>query len=212
MFDIVTLGLYFKKGGLSMDGNSKLSLLKQSSISLDDLRMKQSVRTTFKLPEEAINLLSIIAGQLGIKQKTLLDQLTEDSGLLIKLAKEVDQKNRGNETRQAKTFVISRNSLQSINDVAKKQNIPRDILVEVSINQLLPIIEKELERHIKRKQILEDMKKFSKHEEVLRDQAREVLGEDDDLFKMIDSHVQRTKDNITTASMLIKKGMPMEEW
>lgn len=195
-----------------MDGNSKLSLLKQSSISLDDLRMKQSVRTTFKLPEEAINLLSIIAGQLGIKQKTLLDQLTEDSGLLIKLAKEVDQKNRGNETRQAKTFVISRNSLQSINDVAKKQNIPRDILVEVSINQLLPIIEKELERHIKRKQILEDMKKFSKHEEVLRDQAREVLGEDDDLFKMIDSHVQRTKDNITTASMLIKKGMPMEEW
>ena len=195
-----------------MDGNSKLSLLKQSSISLDDLRMKQSVRTTFKLPEEAINLLSIIAGQLGIKQKTLLDQLTEDSGLLIKLAKEVDQKNRGNETRQAKTFVISRNSLQSINDVAKKQNIPRDILVEVSINQLLPIIEKELERHIKRKQILEDMKKFSRHEEVLRDQAREVLGEDDDLFKMIDSHVQRTKDNITTASMLIKKGMPMEEW
>ncbi len=195
-----------------MDGNSKLSLLKQSSISLDDLRMKQSVRTTFKLPEEAINLLSIIAGQLGIKQKTLLDQLTEDSGLLIKLAKEVDQKNRGNETRQAKTFVISRNSLQSINDVAKEQNISRDILVEVSINQLLPIIEKELERHIKRKQILEDMKKFSRHEEVLRDQAREVLGEDDDLFKMIDSHVQRTKDNITTASMLIKKGMPMEEW
>ena len=195
-----------------MDGNSKLSLLKQSSISLDDLRMKQSVRTTFKLPEEAINLLSIIAGQLGIKQKTLLDQLTEDSGLLIKLAKEVDQKNRGNETRQAKTFVISRNSLQSINDVAKEQNISRDILVEVSINQLLPIIEKELERHIKRKQILEDMKKLSKHEEVLRDQAREVLGEDDDLFKMIDSHVQRTKDNITTASMLIKKGMPMEEW
>ena len=195
-----------------MDGNSKLSLLKQSSISLDDLRMKQSVRTTFKLPEEAINLLSIIAGQLGIKQKTLLDQLTEDSGLLIELAKKVDQKNRGNETRQAKTFVISRNSLQSINDVAKEQNISRDILVEVSINQLLPIIEKELERHIKRKQILEDMKKFSKHEEVLRDQAREVLGEDDDLFKMIDSHVQRTKDNITTASMLIKKGMPMEEW
>jgi len=195
-----------------MDENSNLSHLKQSGISLDDLRMKQSVRTTFKLPEEAINLLSIIAGQLGIKQKTLLDQLTEDSSLLVKLAKGVDQKNSGDETRHAKTFVISRNSLQAINNVAKKQNVSRDFIVEISIKRLLPIIEGELEKHIKRKKILEDMKQFAKNEETLRDQAKEVLGENDDLFKMIDSQVQRTKNNITTAGMLIKKGMPMEEW
>jgi hypothetical protein len=195
-----------------MDGKSNLSLLGQSDISLDDLKMKQSVRTTFKLPEEVINLLSIIAGQLGIKQKSLLDQLTEDSNLLLKLAKEVDQKNRGDDTRQPKTFVISRSSLQSINDVAKKQKVPRDILVEMSINRLLPIIEGELKRHTKRKQIIEEMKQFAKQEETLRDKAKTVLGEDDDLYKMIDSQVRLAKKNITTASMIIKKGMPMEEW
>lgn len=195
-----------------MDENSKLSLLEQSKISLDDLRRKQSVRTTFKLPEEVINLLSIIAGQLGIKQKSLLDQLTEDSSLLLKLAKEVSEKNREDETRQAKTFVISRSSLQSINDVAKKQKVPRDTLVEISINRLLPIIEGELQKHTKRKQILEEMKQFTKREVALLEQAKKVLGEDDDFFKMIDNQVKLAKKNITTATMIIKKGMPMEEW
>ena len=195
-----------------MNNNSKLSLLEQPEISFDDLRMKQSVRTTFKLPEEVINLLGIISGQLGIKQKSLLDQLTEDSRLLFKLAKEVNTTTSGKEKRQAKTFVISRSSLKSINEVAQKQKVPRDILVEISIKRLLPIIEGELEKHIKRKQILEEMKQLMEQGETLRNQAKQSLGEDDDIYEMIDNQIQLAKKNITTAKIIIKKGMPMEDW
>jgi hypothetical protein len=195
-----------------MSDKSKLSILEQSSISFDDLRMKQSVRTTFKLPEEVINLLGIIAGQLGIKQKSLLDQLTEDSSLLFKLAKEANTTISGNEKRQAKTFVISRSSLKSINDVAQKQKVPRDILVEISIRRLLPIIEGELKRHIKRKQVLEKMEQFTKQGKALRNHAKQVLGEGDDIYEMIDSQIQLAKKNLITAKRIIKKGMPMEEW
>jgi hypothetical protein len=195
-----------------MDKNNGASRMEHSKISLDDLRMKQSVRTTFKLPEEAINLLTIIAGQLGIKQKSLLDQLTEDSSLLVKLATEVKQRNKKDERRYAKTFVMSRNALQSINDVAKKQKISRDILVELSIKRLLPIIEGELKKHTERKQIIEKMQQLAKHEETLRDQARKVLGKDDHLFEMIDSQVKLAQKNIAAAGVIIKKGMPMEEW
>ncbi|BHH83803.1 hypothetical protein [Desulforhopalus sp. 52FAK] len=195
-----------------MNNKNKLSLLEQPKISFDDLRMKQSVRTTFKLPEEVINLLGIIAGQLGIKQKSLLDQLTEDSRLLLKLAKEVNITTSNKEKRQAKTFVISRSALQSINEVAQKQKVPRDILVEISIKRLLPIIEGELEKHLKRKKILDRMNQLMEQGEALRTQAKQSLGEDDDMYKMIDNQVQLEKKNITTAQTIIKKGMPMEDW
>ena len=46
------------------------------------LKKKQSVRATFRLPDEIINLLSVVASQLGLKQKSLLDQLVEDKELL----------------------------------------------------------------------------------------------------------------------------------
>lgn len=195
-----------------MNDNSKLRVLEESRISVDDLIMKQSVRTTFKLPEEVINLLGIIAGQLGIKQKSLLDQLTGDSRLLFELAKEVNLTTSSKEKRQAKTFVISRSSLKSINEVAQKQKVPRDILVEISIKRLLPIIEGELEKHIKRKQILEEMKEYMEQGETLRNQAKRLLGEDDNIYEMIDSQVQLAKKNLTTAQQIIKKGMPMEAW
>ena len=40
-----------------------------------DLRGRQSVRTTFKLPARSIDALSLLAGQLGIKQKSIVDHL-----------------------------------------------------------------------------------------------------------------------------------------
>ena len=46
-------------------------------IDADELKGRQSVRTTFKLPEKTINLLKISAKHLGIQQKTLLDQLID---------------------------------------------------------------------------------------------------------------------------------------
>lgn len=195
-----------------MGEDNKVRFLEHSEISFEDLRMKQSVRTTFKLPEEVIELLSLIAGQLGIKQKSLLDQLIEDSNLLVKLAKEVTHTDRENESRQAKTFVISRSSLESINDVARKQKISRDILVEISINRLRPIVEGELEKHENRKQIFEEMQQLRQQEDVLYESAKTLLGEDDDLFKMIDNQRKLARKNIKTAALIIKKGMPMEEW
>jgi hypothetical protein len=195
-----------------MNDKSKLRLLMESKLSFDELRMKQSVRTTFKLPEEVINLLGIVSSQLGIKQKSLLDQLTEDSSLLYKLASEAKKVINDKERRQAKTFVISRSSLKSINEVAQKQKVPRDALVEISIRRLLPVIEGELEKHLKRKQILQEMRQFMNQGELLCDQAKKALGENDDIYMMIENQIKLAKKNMTAARKIIKKGMPMEEW
>lgn len=195
-----------------MNDKGELSDLGQSNISFDELRMKQSVRTTFRLPKEIINLLGLIASQLGIKQKSLLDQLIEDASMLHELGKEVKQAANDLEDRQAKTFVISRSTLQSINRMAKKEKVPRDILVEISIKRLLPIIETELEKHLKRKKIIKEMKGLMKIGQTLLTQTKEVVGENDPLYDMIDSQVQLAQKNINRAEMIITRGMPMEEW
>lgn len=185
--------------------------LNNKEISFDELRKKQSVRATFKLPQEIIDLLGVIAGQLGIKQKSLLDQLVEDTSLLVKLAQENEQSHEEQTMRRQKTFVISRSSLRSINDIAKKQNISRDALVEISIKRLLPIIETELEKHIIRKTILKEMKNYLRIGENLLEKTQNLLGKDDVLYDMLEKQVSLTQKNIMTVHAIIEKGMPMEE-
>lgn len=195
-----------------MSDNSKLPFFEKSQISFDELRLKQSVRTTFKLPKETIGLLGLIAGQLGIKQKSLLDQLTEDKRLLNRLAEEVDKESENRESRYPKTFVISRSTLQSINEVAKQQNIPRDILVEFSIRRLVPVMETELEKHTQRKKIFEEMEDYLSQGEKLRMRAKETLGENDEIYRMIEKQVMLTKKYITKSKTIIERGSPMEDW
>ena len=186
--------------------------LNHKQISFDDLKKRQSVRATFKLPQDVIELLGVIAGQLGIKQKSLLDQLIEDTALLAKLAKDNHQDLDGEATRRQKTFVISRSSLRSINDVAKKQNISRDILVEISIKRLLPVIETELEKHIVRKTILKEMENYLQLGENLCGKARKLLGKNDVLSDMLEKQIHLGQKNIETLTAIIEKGMVMEDW
>lgn len=64
-----------------MENNDKQEKIVGISIprtSTSDLRGKQSVRTTFRLSEGCIKAISIVANQMGIKQKSLFDHLVED--------------------------------------------------------------------------------------------------------------------------------------
>lgn len=187
--------------------------MNNDEISLDYLKRKQSVRATFKLPLDVINLLGVIAGQLGIKQKSLLDQLIEDSSMLEQLAQDVDDASvKKTPGRRQKTFVISRSTLHAINEVAQQYNIPRDILVEISIKRLVPIIETELEKHLSRKVILEEMKGICHLSEKLRVKTRDLLGRDDALYDMVANQVELTKNNIKTVDTIVEKGRLMEDW
>ena len=54
-----------------------------------DLRGRQSVRATFRLSEDCIDAISILAVQLGIKQKSVFDHLMEDDQVLKNVAREL---------------------------------------------------------------------------------------------------------------------------
>ncbi len=181
-------------------------------LTVDDLKKKQSVRATFRLSPHVIKLLSVTACQLGIKQKSLFDQLIEDSGVLGQVARDAEEYHREKTECQQKTFVISRSSLLSLNKIAKRENVPRDFLVEVSIKRLLPIVDSELERHKKRKRMLADMKDYLYRGQQLLTKIGEELGEDDLLYEMVRDQMEVAQKNIVRVDAIVEKGTAMEEW
>jgi hypothetical protein len=165
-----------------MAKQSKFNITENISLPLpsaDDLRGRQSVRATFKLSSRAIEALSIVAVHLGIKQKSLFDQLIEDAGSLNLIAREIESWDFHTLERIQKTFVISRRTLISLEEISRKFNAPRDALVEYSIQRLLPVIAKERAKHRKRKEILRDINDHFENGLQILKKASALLGEDD---------------------------------
>lgn len=183
-----------------------------NDLTLDDLISKQSVRATFKLSVDLIELLGVMSGQLGIKQKSVIDQLTQDRLELKRLARIAKSEETSRGAVKQKTFVLSRSTLNSINAIARQHNIPRDIIVEISIKRLVPLIETELEKHHKRKIIRGEMREYLMAGERLKKKTRELLGAEDDLFEMIEKQIALTEKSIDEIDTIIDKGMAMEGW
>lgn len=181
-------------------------------LSLDDLRGKQSVRATFKLPSQVIDLLSVVAGQLGIKQKSLFDQLVEDVHVLQQVAEEAQHSAQPQENRRQKTFVISRNSLISLEVIAEKQRVHRDLLVEASIKRLLPVIANERKKHEKRKVLLKEVIQNLEQNRALLKKTAKLLGTDDQMYHLVQNQVNLAERNAVALQCLIEKGKPLENW
>lgn len=158
--------------------------LQYSEEATADLRGRQSVRTTFKLSERSIGALSILAGQLGIKQKSLFDHLIEDTQALQMIASEFVNVGPAAQ-RVAKTYVISRKTLESLERVSEKYNTPRDALVEYSIERILPLLVREKEKHIKRKILMEELNEYLRQGTAILARAENDLGPDDPMFVQI---------------------------
>ncbi len=167
--------------------------------SAEDLRGRQSVRATFKLSTRAIDALSIVAVHLGIKQKSLFDQLIEDAGSLSHIAREIESDDFSTLKRVQKTFVISRKTLRSLEDISRQFDAPRDALVEYSIQRLLPVIAREREKHQKRKEILQDINTHFEQGLKILNKTRELLGENDPVYSKLEAAMgacMHARDNI----------------
>ncbi|MEE4239930.1 MAG: hypothetical protein V2I36_00575 [Desulfopila sp.] len=180
-------------------------------LTADDLIGRQSVRATFKLSQEVINLLSVIAAQLGIKKKSLFDQLLENSTVLEEIARKYPEHEYHSTARRQKTFVISRNSLELINQISQKQEVSRDFLVEMSIKRLSPVITSELAKHKKRKELQKEMVEYLHQGKRLLQKSADLLGKEDQLYIMLEDQISMAKRNLSTVNRLIKKGMLMED-
>ena len=175
-----------------------------------DLRGRQSVRATFKLSERAIEAMSIVAVHLGIKQKSLFDHLIEDAQSLNLIAREVESERFSSLNRVQKTYVISRKTLSNLDETSKRFNAPRDALVEYSIQRLIPVINRERERHRKRKEILKDMTELLENGLEVLQRSRSLLGEEDPVSVRFESAMRSLVSTQAHVKDFVEKGEIIE--
>jgi len=180
--------------------------------SSQDLRGRQSVRATFKLSARAIETMSIVSVHLGIKQKSLFDHLIEDAQSLSHIARELESEKFHTLRRIQKTFVISRRTLSSLDEISKQFQAPRDALVEYSIQRLLPIIAQERERHQRRKEILNAMNDHLADGLKILQKSKSLLGEDDPVFIMLASAIKSMANAQSNSNAFVERGDIIEEF
>ena len=182
----------------------------ETGISEASLRGRQSVRTTFRLPVYLIELLGIVACQFGLKQKSLFDQLIEDNGVLHEIAENFSSYTPDNIERRAKTYVLSKQSLLTLERVSLERHIPRDLLMEISIRRLLPVLFAEREKHYKRAKILGEMQQYLLHGKNLQAQAEDLLGADDPVCETVSRMVRLGEEAAMNLTDIVAKGKTME--
>jgi len=194
------------------DNNSPFEEISLPLPSSNDLRGRQSVRATFKLSARAIDLLSIVATHLGIKQKSLFDHLIEDVKSLSAIANEIENETFGALDRIQKTFVVSRRTLSCLEKTSQKFNAPRDALVEYSIQRLLPVIATEREKHAKRKAVLKDINTHLAQGLKILQNAKSMLGEEDPVYARFEAAVHSLVNAQNHIDNYVKKGSVIEDF
>jgi hypothetical protein len=177
-----------------------------------DLRGKQSVRATFRLSEKAVDAISIVAVHLGIKQKSLFDHLMEDSQCLKLIANEIQSFDFKNQNRIQKTYVLSRKTLNIIEETSRTFNAPRDALVEFSIQRLLPIIAREQEKHARRKEMMNKWSALLNQGQKLLKQTHSLLGDNDPVFVKMEAALTAYENAFHFIEDYIEKGKKIEQF
>jgi len=177
-----------------------------------ELRGRQSVRATFKLTERAIEVLSVCAVHLGIKQKSLFDHLIDDIRSLESIAESVNPQQFSQLSRVQKTYVLSRRTLMCLDKTSQQSSAPRDALVEYSIQRLMPVIKKEAIRHRERKALLNRIEAHLVSGEDILESSREILGEEDPVTVRISGAIAACRNAYEQIRSFVKKGEAIEQF
>lgn len=180
--------------------------------SLSELRGRQSVRATFRLSGKAIEAISVAAAHMGIKQKSLFDHLIDDVASLVLVAQEIESNRFLRLKRVQKTFVLSRRTLCSLEEVSKDFDTPRDALVEYSIARLLPVIKEERKKHEARKKFLLEIEKYLEQGQKISEKVQEALGDDDMLSEKLEGAVSNLRSAYEGMASFVEKGRGIEEF
>ena len=156
-------------------------------------------------------MLSILAAQLGIKQKSLFDYLMEDEDELHAIAESLPADTAENEQRVQKTFVVSQKSLMTLEVVTKNVPGSRNELIERSIQRLLPVFVKERERQDNREKAFAMIENHYKQANALHDEIRHLVGKDDSLFSLIKPLIVQYAKTFAEIKKLIDKGKRISE-
>lgn len=174
-------------------------------LSVQKLMGKQSVRATFRLSDQMIDLLKVGAAHLEVKQKSLIDELVQNRETLDRVASVSQGMLQKEAERRQKTFVLSRSALDLLDDISDKYDLSRDHLVELCIGRLIPFVDAEQEKHKKRRQLIKDVDRYLEEGKKLLDKADTMLDRDDQFRVKFEKIVNYTEKNVGDLKKIVKE-------
>ena len=174
-------------------------------LSAKQLKGKQSVRATFRLSDQMIDLLKVAANHLEVQQKSLIDELVQSRETLDQIASESQDVSQTVQERRQKTFVLSRNALNLLDDISNKYNLSRDYLVELCIGRLIPFVDAEQEKHEQRRQLIKDVDRYFDEGIKLLDKADSMLEKDDRFRVKLENIINYTERNVHELRKFVKE-------
>ena len=186
-------------------GSDESSYGDNLQLSAKQLRGKQSVRATFRLSDQMIDLLKVAANHLEVQQKSLIDELVQNRETLDQVAHEAQEIMRQSTERRQKTFVLSRNALTLLDDISDKHDLSRDQLVELCISRLIPFVDAEQEKHEQRRLLIREVNQFLENGKTLLEKADALLGTDDRFRVKLEKIVNYTERNIKELREYVKE-------
>lgn len=187
------------------------NLYMREKLSLEGLQGRQSVRATFQLPHKMIDLLGAVASQFGVKQKSLLDSLLEDRQTLTELAERGEPEELFEDELRRKTFVISRKTLQTLEELSRQNRVHRDQLLAISIARLFPVVVEEQAKHGKRQKLLAALHAWQAKGQQLLNQAEVDLGPEDPFFQLLSAMLDAAQRQLAEIEDLIAKSKVVAE-
>jgi uncharacterized protein YoxC len=178
---------------------------KNIELSAKQLKGKQSVRATFRLSDQMIDLLKVAANHLEVQQKSLIDELVQNRETLDQIASESQDVSQTVQERRQKTFVLSRNALNLLDDISDKYNLSRDYLVELCIGRLIPFVDAEQEKHEQRRQLIKDVDHYLDEGIKLLDKADSMLEKDDRFRVKLENIIKYTERNVHELRKFVKE-------
>ena len=179
-------------------------LVDKLELSAQQLRGKQSVRATFRLSDQMIDLLKVAASHLEVKQKSLLDELVQDRETLAQVASESNGNRLLTKGRRQKTLVLSRNSLTLLDDISNRYDLSRDQLIELCIGRLIPFVDAEQEKHEQRRLLIKDVDHFLEEGKKLLEKANTMLGAEDRFRVELENIVHTAERNLSELRKFVK--------
>jgi uncharacterized protein (UPF0147 family) len=174
-------------------------------LSAKQLKGKQSVRATFRLSDQMIELLKVAAAHLEVQQKSLIDELVQSRETLDQIASESQDVSQTVQERRQKTFVLSRNALNLLDDISNKYNLSRDYLVELCIGRLIPFVDAEQQKHEQRRQLIKDVDHYLDEGIKLLDKADGMLEKDDRFRLKLENIINYTERNVDELRKFVKE-------
>ena len=176
------------------------------------LRRRQSTRVSFKLTTKCIEAMNILGSHLGLKPKSLFDHMVQEPEILEAIATKARRLNLDDQPRLAKTYVISRDAAELLDEVARTRKVSRDALVEASVQHLMPLIEKEQVRHTSRKSLVSRMDHHLKSGRKLLDDMVADLGANDPMSDKMKNVMAAYERAFSSISAFIQKGESIEDF